>query len=203
MEKTAIKLVLWAATAVVVAAYSPALARGQTHAIPPAAGVPAGVGRLNGLMPEQMGQVGNAPPDGTGTAIAPVDVDVMSGIPELPVAGAAAAALAPPPPGTIDHQVLSEAIAARLEPLEECRIAVARRKHVVASDVAADRLTLRWIIAKTGRAFGAEVVAATPTDDGVLDCIKRQMADWTFPPPSGGPIPIERDFTFRAAPPAR
>jgi hypothetical protein len=149
-----------------------------------------------------MGQVAGSSVEG-GTAIVPFDGDAMQSTSELRVAGAAAAALAPRPPGTIDQPVLAGEIAARLEPLEDCRILVARRENVVASEVAADHLTLRWTIGEAGRAFGAEVVAATPTDDGILDCVKRQMANWTFSPPSGGPLPVERDFTFRSRPPAR
>jgi len=203
MNKTTVRLILCAGTVVVVAALSPRLAHGQ----PPLSSGPGGASDsaagLNGLRPEQMGPVAGSSLDGTGTTIVPFQFDAMKGVSELPVAGVAAAALAPRPPGTVDQQVLAGEIAARLEPLEDCRTLVARRKQVVASDVAADHLTLRWIIAETGRAFGAEVVAATPTDDAVLDCVKRQMSDWTFSPPSGGPLPIERGFTFRASPPAR
>lgn len=203
MNNTVIRLLLWTGTVMVVAAQSPRAAPGHPPGAPPAAVAPDTAGRLNGLRPEQMGQVAGSSVEGNGTAIAPFDADVMRAVSELPVAGAAAAALAPRPPGTIDQRVLAEEIAARLEPLEMCRILVARRQHVVASDVAADHLTLRWIIAETGRAFGAEVVAATPTDDGVLDCVKRQMTDWVFSAPSGGPLPIERGFTFRARSTAR
>ena len=131
--------------------------------------------------------------------IAPSDLGLMTR--ELSVVGPAAAALAPAPPGTNDEKVLAADIAARLGPLENCRISVARRKHVAPNDVAADRLVLRWMIAKTGRAFGAQVVGTTPTDAGVLHCVKRQMTGWTFPPPPGDPLPIKRDFTFRPAPP--
>lgn len=203
MDKTTIRLILWAGTAVVLAARWPTAARAQVSVVPPAAVAPESAGRLNGLRPEQMGQVAGSSVDGTGTAIAPFDVDAMKSTSELPVSGPAATALAPRPPGTIDQQVLAEEIAERLEPLDDCRILVARREQVAASEVAADHLTLRWTIGETGRAVGAEVIAATPTDDGVLDCVKRQMTAWTFSRPSGGPLPIQRDFTFRSRAPAR
>lgn len=203
MDKTALRLVLWAGTVAAASVYPARPARGQTEAPAESSELPEGAATLNGLAPGHTGQVAGSPLDGSGTAIVPFDLDAMKVSPESPIAGPAAAALAPRPPGTIDEQVLAEEIAAQLEPMEDCRTSVARRKQVVASDVAADRLTLRWIIAETGQAFGAEVVATTPTDDGVLDCVKRQMAGWTFSRPSGGPLPIERDFTFHSSLPAK
>ncbi len=199
MDKTMVRLLLCGGTIAAVSVFSLTLTRAQTPA--PESDAPEPPAGLNGLTPDQMGQIAGSTVDGTGTAIAPADVDVMEGPRETPVAGPAAAALAPPPPGTIDEELLAANIAARLEPLDDCRISVARRKQVPTGDVAADRLALRWIIAKTGQAFGAEVVGKTPTDDAVLDCVKRQMTGWTFPRPSGGPLPIERDFTFRPVPP--
>jgi len=200
MDNTAVRLVLWAGTIATLSAFSATLAHGQTPAPAQESDAPERPASLNGLGTDKSGQVAGSSLDGTGTAIAPFDLDVVKAPWEFPVAGPAATALAPAPSGTIDEQDLAAEIAARLEPLEDCRIGIARRRHVVVSDVPADQLRLRWIIAKTGRAFGAEVVATTPTDDGVLDCVKRQMTGWKFPRPSGGPLPIERDFTFRPVP---
>jgi len=201
MDNTAVRIALWVGTITAISAYATTLAHGQTAAPVQESDVPERPAGLNGVGTEHTGPIAGPSMDGTGTTIAPFDLDLMEGPGESPVAGPAAVALAALPPGTIDEELLAATIAGRLQPLEDCRVSVARRKHVAVNDVAADRLMLRWIIAETGKAFGAEVVASTPTDDRVLDCVKRQMANWTFPRPSGGPLPIERDFTFRPAPP--
>ena len=198
MDNTAIRLMLWAGTMAAVSAYSSTVAHARTQMSERESDAPEQAAGLNGLGTGQTGQVAGSSVDRTGIVIAPSDVGGMKAPHELSVAGPAAAALTPPAGTT--SQVLAAEIAARLGPLEDCRISVARRRHVTTGGVAADRLVLRWMITKTGRAFGAQAVATTPTDDGVLYCVKRQMTGWTFPRPSGGPLPIERDFTFRRVP---
>jgi hypothetical protein len=99
----------------------------------------------------------------------------------------------------IDGKRLDSEIAAQFEPLEECRIDVARGKQLREREVAADRLTLRWTIQPTGKVQAPAVVATTAVDADVLDCVKHQMSGWTFSRPSGGPLPVEREFQFRSA----
>ena len=153
---------------------------------------------LNGLDPDRTGRIARTPVAHEGTSIAPA---VLRQSIEAPVTPAATVALAPPPPGVIDGKRLDSEIAARFEPLEQCRIDVARGKRLRADEDAADRLTLRWTIAPTGEVHAPEVVGTTTVDADILDCVKHQMSGWTFSRPSGGALPVERAFIFRSAPP--
>ena len=135
------------------------------------------------------------------TEISQLEVNGGAARREAQVRGPAARALAPPPAGTLDPGVLAWEIATRFENIGSCRTEVARRRQVPVGSVQADRLTLRWTILKTGRVTGATAVGTTPIDADVLDCVKRQMTGWVFSSPSGGPLPVERTFAFRPAPP--
>jgi len=183
MKKTRTKIGLWVGTIISVSACSSVLAHAQTS-------------RLNGLDPNRTGRIADMPVAHQGTTIAPA---VLRQSQEAPVAPAATVALAPPPPGVIDDKLLAGEIASRFEPLALCRIDVARSKQLRAEDVAADRLTLRWTIDPTGKATATQAVATTPVDADVLHCVKHQMTTWTFSRPSGGPLPVERVFSFRSA----
>jgi hypothetical protein len=189
MNKTRMKIALLAATMISVSAYSSVLAHAQN----------SGLNGLDGLDADRTGRIAGAPVNGTGTVVAPAALHERR---ESSVTPAAAKALAPPPPGVLAEEVLAVEIASRFESLELCRIDVARGQRVPTGDVEADRLTLRWTIEPTGRVTAAEVVGTTAVDAHVLDCVKRQMTGWTFSRPSGGPLPIERTFTFRSAPPS-
>ena len=197
LAKTTLRVPLWAVTMSIVSTYSAVLARAQLT------DTPARTNILNGLAPDRTGRVGGASVDGRGTEIAPSDVDVTKGPRESQVAGPAAAALAPAPAGVIDADELASEIAKRFEGLEGCRMDVARRRRVSLGDIEADRLTLRWTITRTGQVTAAEVVGTTAVDAAVLDCVKREMRAWAFSPPSGGPLPVERVFSFRPAQPPR
>ena len=167
------------------------------------AGLAERPGILNGLTPARSGRIADPSLDSTGISIVPSDIDALKGPRESSVAGPAVAALAARPPGTIELEILDAEISTRFASLEGCRIDAARRKRVPLRDIEADRLTLRWTIAETGQAIAAKVVGTTAIDAEVLDCVKRKMTGWTFSRPSGGPLPIERAFRFRALSPAR
>ncbi len=194
MDSPTMRVPFWV-TILIVSIYSSALARAQLTDAPERAAI------LNGLAPERPGRVAGASVDGRGIEIAPSDVDVTRGQRESQVAGPAAAALAPPPAGSVDAQELASEIAKRFHPLEGCRTDVARRRRVSTRDIEADRLTLRWTITERGQVTSTEVVGTTAVDDAVLDCVKREMKTWTFSPPSGGPLPVERLFRFRPVAP--
>jgi hypothetical protein len=183
MDRTRIKIALCVGTLVAAfAAFSV-----QAHA--QSAG-------LNGLDPNRTGRIAQVPVAHEGTTIAPAVLRQSS---EASVTPAATVALAPPPPGVIDEKRLAGEIATRFEPLALCRIDVARAKQLRAEEIEADRLTLRWTIEPTGKVSAAEVVGTTAVDADVLDCVKHQMTAWTFTRPSGGPLPVEREFQFRSA----
>jgi hypothetical protein len=183
MNKPRMKIAIWLGTVVSVSACFSVLAHAQ-------------ISGLNGLDPGRTGRIANVPVAHGGATIAPA---VLRESHEAPVAPAATVALAPPPPGVIDDKLLSQEIATRFEPLALCRIDVARNKQLRAEEVEADRLTLRWTIEPTGKVRATEVVATTPVDADVLHCVKHQMTAWTFSRPSGGPLPVERVFSFRSA----
>jgi len=184
MSKARVKFVIWVGAMASVAAGCERWAHAQSAA-------------LNGLDPDRAGRIATVPVAHEGTSIAPA---ILRQSTEMPVTPAATVALAPPPPGVIDAKRLDGEIAARFEPLEQCRIDVARGKQLRAKEVAADRLTLRWTIELTGRVHAPEVVGTTAVDADVLDCVKHHMSGWTFSRPSGGPVPVERVFIFRSAP---
>lgn len=184
MNPTRMEIVLMVGTMVSVCTYSVAVAYAQTSG-------------LNGLDADRMGRIAGAPLSSTGAVVRPAVLDESR---ESPVMPAAAKALAPPPPGVLADEVLAAEIETRFESLELCRIDVARDRQVLAGDVEADRLTLRWTIDLAGGVTAAEVVGTTAVDANVLDCVKRQMTGWTFSRPSGGPLPVERTFTFRSLP---
>lgn len=118
-----------------------------------------------------------------------------------PVAADIADAPAPrPPEGAIDPVRLDEESQANFEALESCRVDVARAKRVALSKVLADALLLRWTIDPSGSTGATEVVAATPIDLDLMDCVKVAMSRWSFTPPRGGSIHVERAFAFRRAP---
>jgi hypothetical protein len=183
MNKAQLKIALWVGTVVGVSACSSVVAHAQT----------AG---LNGLDPNRTGRIADVPVAHEGAVIVPA---VLRQSQEASVKPAATVALAPPPPGVLDDKLLSSEIATRFEPLALCRIDVARTKQLRADEVAADRLTLRWTIETTGKVTATEVVGTTAVDADVLHCVKQQMTAWTFSPPKGGPLPVERVFAFRSA----
>ena len=183
MDRTRVNIALGVGTVVAVFASLSVLAHAQSP-------------HLNGLDPNRTGRIAEMPVAHEGTTIAPA---VLRKSEEAPVTHAATVALAPPPPGVIDGKRLDSEIAARFEPLEQCRIDVARGKQLRAGEVAADRLTLRWTIEPTGKVHAPEVVGTTAVDADVLDCVKHQMTGWTFSRPLGGPLPVAREFQFRSA----
>ena len=40
------------------------------------------------------------------------------------------------------------------------------------------------------------VVATSAADGKIMDCVKRQMSQWRFSFPDGGPVRVERPFRF-------
>ena len=105
-----------------------------------------------------------------------------------------------PAAGTIDPAILAKEVGAHLAELGDCVIEAARREQIPPGGILADTLTLRFRIEPAGHVTGVEVVATSPTDPSVLACVKSDMKDWTFTRPKGGPVPIERAFSFLPAP---
>jgi len=143
-------------------------------------------------------------------ALAPEDAGGISGgkdlsAPEKNVVPAAAGIgnVAPTTGGSISKAVLDDQIATRFATLDNCRIEVARNKQVLPAGVVANSLVLRWTIYPDGHSGMTSVVATAPTDDRVMDCVKATMQRWTFAEPRGGPVQVERTFSFRSIPEPR
>ncbi|HXU04075.1 MAG TPA: hypothetical protein VN903_24105 [Polyangia bacterium] len=100
------------------------------------------------------------------------------------------------PKGVIDSRVLDREIGDRFAEIGSCRVEVARAKQVKPPDVLADQLLLRWVILPDGTTGSTDVVAIAPVDMGIMDCAKRVMSQWTFTRPRGGPMEVERRFSF-------
>jgi hypothetical protein len=101
------------------------------------------------------------------------------------------------PIGSINTSILEHQLEEPVAALQDCRIEVARRQQRIWNEIAAGRVTLRWAILPTGAVDDVQVVALDPLDVRVLDCMKREMALWTFVPPDGGMVTVAQTFAFR------
>jgi hypothetical protein len=100
--------------------------------------------------------------------------------------------------GQIDEAVLARQIRSRFAGLSECPVEVARHRHMSRASAASGRFTLRWTILRSGRVADTAVVANSTVNDRVMDCVKRRMNGWSFTPPVGGSVHLERPFRFGA-----
>lgn len=144
----------------------------------------------------ETGRIGGMSVDSPSPTASPGD---LTGRTEKSIVPAAASLDEPrrPPQGLINQRILQREIAAHFEALDGCRISVARAKQLHPSQLTADNLLLRWRIETDGTITTSAVVATSPTDLEVMDCVKRSMSRWTFTVPRGGPVEVERTFTFR------
>ena len=99
--------------------------------------------------------------------------------------------------GVVDTTLLKREIRSRFVELNDCPREVARHQGKAAASLRARRLTLRWTILPNGQVSNTAVVATSPVNIGVMDCVKRQMSLWSFAPPNGGSFSLERPFAFR------
>jgi hypothetical protein len=99
--------------------------------------------------------------------------------------------------GVVDPTTFARQIRTRFALLNDCPIEVARHQRIAPAALRARRLTLRWTILSSGRVADTAVVATSPVDIRVMDCVKRQMSLWSFTEPQGGPVHVERPFSFR------
>ena len=104
---------------------------------------------------------------------------------------------APEAPGRIDQALLARQIRSRFAALGECPVEVARHHPLARASAATGRFTLRWTILRSGRVADTAVVADSPVNERVMDCVKRQMNTWSFTPPEGGTVRLERPFRFK------
>jgi hypothetical protein len=143
----------------------------------------------------ETGRIGTTP-QAASTAIEPEEQ--LGTRREKSVEGAAATIATPgPKTGVVDQNVLDQQIEARFAPLEDCRVDVARAKRVKPAQIIATTLTLRWTIQPGGVTADTLVVASSPVDLDVMSCVKSAMSRWKFIAPRGGPVRVERLFTFR------
>lgn len=96
-------------------------------------------------------------------------------------------------------RAVQQLVTDHLHELNECRVQVARDKHVPPAQVKAGAVLLRWTIGLDGAVSGAEVVEQTPVDPAVLECAQQTIARWKFPVPDKGPLPVERRYHFHAS----
>lgn len=101
------------------------------------------------------------------------------------------------PPKNVLPRIARQQVTARLRSLGGCRRDLARDRHVPAAQLAAGSLLLRWTIDVTGTVSAPEVVAQTPVDPAIMECVKRTIASWTFSLPDKGPLPVELRYRFR------
>jgi hypothetical protein len=104
--------------------------------------------------------------------------------------------------GSVDSPVLDRQIQSRFTLLNNCPAEVARHQRLTPAALKARRLTLRWTILPNGQVADTAVVATSPVDSRVMECVKRQMSLWSFSHPLG-PLHLERPFTFQPQPQPR
>jgi hypothetical protein len=96
----------------------------------------------------------------------------------------------------IDPAILEREIRARFFDARACRMEVARRKHVAPAQIAGKSLALRWTILPSGTVEATQVVALSPTDPDLVNCLKLRMVQWRFTPPRGGALALDRTYSF-------
>ncbi len=101
-----------------------------------------------------------------------------------------------PSPGVIDQATLVREVRSHFVALDECRIEVARHKRIAPAAIAPLRLTLRWTILRSGNVSDTTVIATSRANLRIIDCVKRRMSTWTFTPPGGGTVRVERSLTI-------
>ena len=104
--------------------------------------------------------------------------------------------------GSVDSPVLDRQIQSRFTLLNNCPAEVARHQRLTPAALKASRLTLRWTILPNGQVADTAVVATSPVDSRVMDCVKRQMRLWSFSHPLST-LHLERPFTFQPQPQSR
>jgi hypothetical protein len=148
--------------------------------------------------------------EGTGriatTEVQPARVDVGAATPDDPARGPRPDAQRADESGA---QAAAEQQAAGFDPrvdlefdkaqpsLDACRVEVARRRRVPATEIAAGTVTLRWTIEPDGRVRDAEALAVTDTQLDVAACAKRVISGWVFAKPRRGAVTVQRTHTFR------
>ncbi len=105
---------------------------------------------------------------------------------------------APAPSGgkIIDPMAFERDLQPRFARLRTCKLDVARQRRTTPGALAGSRLTLRWTILPDGHVADTRLVAVARINGHVADCIKREMSQWAFDPPRGGPVVVERPFRF-------
>ncbi len=100
---------------------------------------------------------------------------------------------------SVESAALDRQIQSRFTLLNNCPAEVARHQRLTPAALKARRLTLRWTILPNGQVSDTAVVATSPVDSRVMDCVKRQMSLWSFSHPLS-PLHLERPFTFQPQP---
>lgn len=100
---------------------------------------------------------------------------------------------------THPDEIIGPALARELDRLRVCRAEVASRQRVAVDGVPVGSLELRFTVAADGTVGNSDVVALTPTDPAVLECVQRRMADWRFLNTAGRAFDVDRRYDFPGA----
>lgn len=99
--------------------------------------------------------------------------------------------------GSLSASIIAQELEKPIAALQDCRIEVARQSQQTWNAIAAGRVTLHFMILPAGTVAHADVVPVDPIDLHVLDCVKREMAGWTFARPRDGAVAVAAPFAFR------
>lgn len=115
-----------------------------------------------------------------------------------------AGALTPPPLiptapmvfGSLDKEVIRKVIHEHREQIRACyETAITRREDLKG------KVSVKFTISAEGPVSAAEIVADTPGDQPLAECVVNAVKTWTFPKPKGGGIVmVTYPFIFASKP---
>lgn len=119
--------------------------------------------------------------------------DVGSGVAERRVSGIVKHE-APAVDGELDPNVVAKEVRARMGAIKGCYERALKRNPSLSG-----KIKIRWTITAAGTVSGIEIDEDTLGDSEVASCIKRLIAGWRFPAPSGGAVEVVFPFVFQAS----
>lgn len=86
----------------------------------------------------------------------------------------------------------------RVAEIHHCRGEVAIERRVPLEEVLVRELLVRFTVAEAGSVQDVAVMAVTPTEPTMLDCVHRKVSEWRFDRVAGGPLQLGLPVTFAA-----
>ena len=101
---------------------------------------------------------------------------------------------APSVDGELDPNVVAKEVKRRIGAVKVCYERALKRNPALSG-----KIVVRWTITPEGTVTGLDVENDTLGDPEVGQCIKKSIAGWRFPRPSGGSVEVSFPFVFQAS----